>query len=90
MSPSATSTETILETVKQTDAEILAKAPPKIYLDKANENPNLAAGIQIYDLSPPIFEDKYEEREFLKQRLSLAFRIFAKYGTFCHSTIVYA
>jgi hypothetical protein len=31
-------------------------------------------------LSPPKFEDKYEEREYLKGRLAAAFRIFGKYG----------
>lgn len=31
---------------------------------------------------PPAFEDKYEERKYLKHRLALAFRIFAKFG-FC-------
>jgi hypothetical protein len=29
---------------------------------------------------PPSFEDKYEERKYLKHRLALAFRIFAKFG----------
>ncbi|KAL1961970.1 hypothetical protein VTN77DRAFT_705 [Rasamsonia byssochlamydoides] len=29
---------------------------------------------------PPVFEDKYEEREYLKGRLAAAFRIFGKYG----------
>ena len=29
---------------------------------------------------PPIFEDKYKEREYLKGRLAAAFRIFGKYG----------
>lgn len=29
---------------------------------------------------PPHFEDKYEERKYLKHRLALAFRIFAKHG----------
>ncbi|KAL9127060.1 MAG: hypothetical protein Q9217_003989 [Psora testacea] len=29
---------------------------------------------------PPKFEDKYEEREYLKGRLAAAFRIFGKYG----------
>lgn len=29
---------------------------------------------------PPQFEDKYEEREYLKGRLAAAFRIFGKYG----------
>jgi ribulose-5-phosphate 4-epimerase/fuculose-1-phosphate aldolase len=30
--------------------------------------------------SPPKFADKYEERQYLKERLALAFRIFAKLG----------
>jgi hypothetical protein len=30
--------------------------------------------------SPPKFEDKYQEREYQKGRLALAFRIFAKLG----------
>lgn len=29
---------------------------------------------------PPTFEDKYEERKYLKGRLAAAFRIFGKYG----------
>jgi len=28
----------------------------------------------------PSFDDKYEERKYLKHRLALAFRIFAKHG----------
>lgn len=31
-------------------------------------------------ISPPKFEDKYEERAYLKHRLTLAFRIFANQG----------
>lgn len=31
---------------------------------------------------PPAFKDKYEERKYLKHRLALAFRIFAKFD-FC-------
>ena len=31
---------------------------------------------------PPAFTDKYEERKYLKHRLALAFRVFAKFG-FC-------
>jgi hypothetical protein len=29
---------------------------------------------------PPTFQDKYEERKYQKERLALAFRIFAKLG----------
>jgi len=31
---------------------------------------------------PPKFEDKYEERKYLKKRLAMAFRIFAKMGLY--------
>lgn len=30
--------------------------------------------------APPKFKDLYQEREYLKGRLALAFRIFAKHG----------
>lgn len=30
--------------------------------------------------SPPAFQDKYQERQYQKERLALAFRIFAKLG----------
>ena len=33
--------------------------------------------------APPVFEDKHKEREYLKQRLTLAFRVFAKLGFDC-------
>lgn len=42
-------------------------------------DPSLAF-IQDETTSPPTFEDKYEERKYLKHRLVLAFRIFAKFG----------
>jgi len=29
---------------------------------------------------PPTFDDKYKERQYQKERLALAFRIFAKFG----------
>jgi len=29
---------------------------------------------------PPVFSDKFEERSYLKHRLAIAFRIFAKFG----------
>ncbi|VUC30662.1 unnamed protein product [Clonostachys rosea] len=31
-------------------------------------------------LAPPVFDNKYEEREYLKGRLALAFRLFGKFG----------
>lgn len=39
-----------------------------------------AAVKQIFFPSPPTFDDKYEERTYLKGRLAAAFRIFGKYG----------
>jgi hypothetical protein len=41
---------------------------------------NLAAQGMINFPRPPVFEDKYKERDFLKGRLAAAFRIFGKYG----------
>ncbi|KAJ9224185.1 hypothetical protein DTO169C6_3545 [Paecilomyces variotii] len=38
------------------------------------------AKVKMVFPSPPVFEDKYEEREYLKGRLAAAFRIFGKYG----------
>ena len=29
---------------------------------------------------PPVYEDKYREREYMKGRLACAFRVFGKYG----------
>ena len=37
-------------------------------------------GMNITFPKPPTFTDKYQEREYQKGRLALAFRIFAKFG----------
>jgi hypothetical protein len=42
-------------------------------------NPELTLPADV-PTGPPAFEDKYEERKYLKHRLALAFRIFAKFG----------
>lgn len=42
-------------------------------------DPNLAFSPDA-ETKPPTFEDKYEERKFLKHRLALAYRIFAQNG----------
>jgi hypothetical protein len=42
-------------------------------------DPNLAFSHDA-ESKPPKFEDKYEERKFLKHRLALAYRIFAQNG----------
>lgn len=40
---------------------------------------NVQVSLQKFP-APPRFTDKYEEREYLKGRLALAFRLFGKYG----------
>ncbi|WEW54887.1 hypothetical protein PRK78_000314 [Emydomyces testavorans] len=46
------------------------------------ENLTLASGKPEFKVfpKPPVFEDKYKEREYLKGRLAAAFRIFGKNG----------
>jgi hypothetical protein len=39
-----------------------------------------AKGQMVAFPGPPQFDDKYEERDYLKGRLAAAFRIFGKYG----------
>lgn len=74
--PSATYTETIPSAgFDKPDSQTKGTAPsePKI--------PGVQAEAQLLAFTaPPKFTDKYEERQFLKERLALAFRIFGKYG----------
>ncbi len=76
--PSATATETI---VTFSNGSHHASAQPA---ETAPNEPKLSgkfakAQLQVFP-GPPIFEDKYAEREYLKGRLALAFRIFGKLG----------
>lgn len=64
MAPSATSTE--------------APAAGKAQEHKSGD-PSLAFGRDEQSL-PPTFKDKHEEQKFLKHRLALAYRVFAKFG----------
>lgn len=41
---------------------------------------SIAQGKMIEFPSPPTFDDKHKERDYLKGKLACAFRIFAKYG----------
>ncbi|KAI9786559.1 MAG: hypothetical protein M1816_007883 [Peltula sp. TS41687] len=66
MSPSATSND---------DGSHLAEEPHEPGLSKAQ-----VEGVQMKLPSPPAFDDKLEERKYLKGRLAAAFRIFGKYG----------
>jgi len=75
--PTATYTETTTPSkgFDTADAQPEGTAPNEPKLKQG------AANIQLQRFpSPPKFTDKYEEREYLKGRLALAFRIFGKYG----------
>ena len=73
---------TVTATIAQ-DPVILAMTSTPVHEDRAAESLDLTAGTpQAYDAAPPTFDDKYEERAYMKQRLALAFRIFAKFGRF--------
>jgi hypothetical protein len=50
--------------------------PEKAY---TSGNPSLAY-VDAEAEEAPKFEDKYEERKYLKHRLAIAFRIFAQFG----------
>ena len=67
--PSATYTETNGDHIPSSEAPPEPGLSLKETLKHKNEFP-----------SPPQFEDKYEEREYLKGRLAAAFRIFGKHG----------
>ena len=54
-------------------------ASPTLTYKSGDPSLTIPEGVPI---GPPAFEDKYEERKYLKHRLALAFRIFAKFG-FC-------
>jgi hypothetical protein len=60
-----------------------AVSPPSPPTSKAPEytsgDPSLAF-IPDETTSPPVFTDKYAERNYLKHRLAIAFRIFAQFG----------
>ena len=61
------------------DSEFIAdKAPPSIEAQNGEKKKKKPAPWTIP--SPPTFNDKLKERQYLKGRLALAFRIFAKYG----------
>jgi len=75
--PSATYTETTTPShgFDTADAQPDGTAPQEPGLTQGS------AKVQLQKFpSPPKFTDKYEEREYLKGRLALAFRLFGKYG----------
>lgn len=79
--PSATTTQYDVEVTKPSNGYDKPDAQPA---DAATHEPGLTQGgvramMQNFP-APPKFTDKYEEREYLKGRLALAFRIFGKNG----------
>ncbi|KAH0839121.1 hypothetical protein AYO21_04715 [Fonsecaea monophora] len=75
--PTATYTETNVPApgFDTADAQPAGTAPNEPKLKQGN------AEVQMQKFpSPPRFTDKYEEREYLKGRLALAFRLFGKFG----------
>lgn len=54
-------------------------AKAKTQEDHRSGDPSLAF-VRDDETLPPTFEDKHEERRFLKHRLALAYRIFAQFG----------
>jgi ribulose-5-phosphate 4-epimerase/fuculose-1-phosphate aldolase len=80
--PSATATETTTTTSSSpSNGYDHASAQP---VDTAPNEPTLSGKFATAQEQkfpfPPKFQDKYEEREYLKGRLALAFRIFGKLG----------
>ncbi|KAF7846266.1 hypothetical protein BT93_L4730 [Corymbia citriodora subsp. variegata] len=78
--PTATETYAVEQTTPSKGYDKPASQPE----DAATHEPGLTqagARVQMQKFpAPPKFSDKYEEREYLKGRLALAFRIFGKEG----------
>lgn len=68
----------ITETITEPIATAL-KAAPTTEAVNGSGDPSLAF-IQDETSQAPSFEDKFEERKYLKHRLVLAFRVFAHFG----------
>jgi hypothetical protein len=77
--PSATTTET--QVTKPSNGFNHAPAQPNGTAPNELKLLDNLAKAQLQNFpAPPKFEDTYEEREYLKGRLALAFRIFGKLG----------
>ncbi|KAK2873719.1 hypothetical protein FQN49_002136 [Arthroderma sp. PD_2] len=69
---------TMTETAPPATAPTTLRTEVEEYVVKG-ETPEIAQTRALFP-KPPVFEDKAKEREHLKGRLALAFRIFAKFG----------
>lgn len=76
--PTATATATETATVPL-NAPNGAPGTSKVPLEPGISE-SQARGEKLVFPNPPVFEDKYKERAYLKGRLAAAFRIFGKYG----------
>lgn len=63
----------------QTPANDPRAASAGLYRDGLQSKPTVEMP-KVSDIGLPTFESPYQEREYKKKRLALAFRIFAKYG----------
>jgi ribulose-5-phosphate 4-epimerase/fuculose-1-phosphate aldolase len=78
--PTATATTTETSTTPSNDFNNASAQPSETAPNKPVVSGKFA-NVQMQKFpSPPKFADKYEEREYLKGRLTLAFRIFGKLG----------
>jgi len=78
--PTATTTEYDVEQTKPSNGYDKPDSQPE---GTATHEPAMQGGVKATMQkfpAPPKFTDKYEEREYLKGRLALAFRIFGKEG----------
>lgn len=78
--PSATTTEYDVQQTKPSNGYDKPDAQdPEVATHEPGLQNGVKAAMQKFP-APPKFSDKYEEREYLKGRLALAFRIFGKEG----------
>jgi hypothetical protein len=77
-----------------TTVEQVEQQPPTVHIQQSEEKPKDSGKDKFFEdvhflgdeegkiviRSPPIFDNKIEEREYKKQHLAVAFRVFAKQG----------
>ncbi|KAK7408323.1 hypothetical protein QQX98_009525 [Neonectria punicea] len=66
-------------TMSASASDVTSPSASRTLVQHRSGDPDLAFQVDE-QISPPKFDDKYEERAYLKHRLTLAFRIFANQG----------
>ncbi|KAK5120743.1 hypothetical protein LTR85_006101 [Meristemomyces frigidus] len=79
MAPSAVTAETVSDAPTHLPQHIALAKSTAQQVSTSSGDPGLAF-IHDETTAPPSFTDPYEERKYLKHRLTLAFRVFAKFG----------